>query len=333
MFSANENLQLRQHKRRVVEFVEATIPDAVLELGVNVMAMQVNCKAPGCVPIETCIIVVFPAVSANQELLPGLPESAGGSYKTKVLKPMSAVERDDVLQALPPAFTGGQRSVERLCLQARDVMLGQITQLFGDTDVAGRTLMAEYLQSSLQQYMDRNCEPPEWGESFPAVVVVPPLLQQQENETTGPPSSNATTNEANAASSLFGGTGNVIIQRPADDDEGTTISSSAVRDASASIVLPPSLLPPSLTTTTTTTKLESSSVLLLSSTVNSVTKRRQQQAAVKNLLPASNSNNAASSLLNQLSQREHAPGVRRPGCPCCDPDNLSNVVDKLMMQM
>jgi hypothetical protein len=27
---------------------------------------------------------------------------------------------------------------------------------------------------------------------------------------------------------------------------------------------------------------------------------------------------------------QHAPGIRRPGCPCCDPDHPSNIVDKMM---
>lgn len=162
MFSANENLLLRQHKRRVVGYVEATMTESVLDYGVNVMVMQVQCTAPGCVPIETCIVIVFPA--SKVELIPGLPESAGGSYKTKVLKPMAEIEPDDVLDVLPPVFIGGKKpTLDELCIRVRDVMLGQITQVFGDLDVDGRTLVARYLQSSLDDYVGNDCEPPEWG--------------------------------------------------------------------------------------------------------------------------------------------------------------------------
>jgi hypothetical protein len=162
MFSANENLLLRQHKRRVVGYVEATMTESVLDYGVNVMVMQVQCTAPGCVPIETCIIIVFPA--SKTELIPGLPESAGGSFKTKVLKPMAEIEQDDVLDVLPPVFIGGKKpTLEQLSIRVRDVMLGQITQVFGDLDVDGRTLVARYLQTSLNDYIDNECEPPEWG--------------------------------------------------------------------------------------------------------------------------------------------------------------------------
>jgi len=40
MFSANENLILRQSKKRVVAWVEECIPEAALDAGVNVMVMQ-----------------------------------------------------------------------------------------------------------------------------------------------------------------------------------------------------------------------------------------------------------------------------------------------------
>ena len=103
MFSANENLKLREHKRRIVDRIEATMPEEALDIGTNVMVMQVSCKAPGCVPLETAVVIVFPKCG-DQELVPGLPESKGGSYKTKILKPMADVTEDDILDNLPPSF-------------------------------------------------------------------------------------------------------------------------------------------------------------------------------------------------------------------------------------
>lgn len=203
MFSANENILLRQHKKRVVDYVESTIPEQALDLGINVMAMQVTCTTPGCVPIETAIIVIFPKLNNNnnnnaKELLPGLPESAtGGSYKTKILKPLAEVTKEDVLDALPPAFMGGTKSIEKLCYQIRDNVLAQITQLFDDynenssdtknitriptddTDnnngkrtsplmsVGQRQLVAQYIQECLQQYIEHDCIPPEIGQPYP----------------------------------------------------------------------------------------------------------------------------------------------------------------------
>ena len=47
------------------------------------------------------------------------------------------------------------------------------------------------------------------------------------------------------------------------------------------------------------------------------------------------SNNNASSLssaklLQQIATSDHAPGIRRAGCPCCEPDSASNYADKMM---
>jgi len=301
MFSANENIQLRKYKRRVVEYVEATIPEDILDLGVSVMAMQVSCKAPGCVPLETAIVIVFP--HSDDELLPGLPESAGGSYKTKVLKPMSAVEKDDVLEALPPAFQGGKRSMQKLCLQARDVMLGQITQLFGEEDEAGRKLLAQYLQQSLQTYMDRGCEPPAWGEEFPEAASAAAVLPVDKDEERAQPSA-------------FSGTGNIVIQRAVDDDDD------------AVVVAPPSSS--SSANTNATSQKTNGAKVNPTISVDTVTRRRQQQAAERQLQRQLAGSSTNGGLLSQLAEREHAPGIRRAGCPCCDPDNPSNVVDQLM---
>jgi hypothetical protein len=164
MFSANENIMLRQHKRRIVNAIEATIPEDILDLGVNVMVMQVSCQDIGCVPLETAIIIVFP--KSETELLPGLPQSAGGSYKTKILKPMAEVETPgDIFEALPPAFAGGLKSVQRIALQLRDVVLAQLTQVGGD-DVALRRQLAAYLQGSLDEYVQHACVPPPVEEAY-----------------------------------------------------------------------------------------------------------------------------------------------------------------------
>lgn len=95
---------LREHKRRVVRYIEATIPEDALDMGTSVMVMQTVCQTPGCVPLETSVIIVFP--KDGKEHIEGLSESCGGTFKTKILLPMSEVTKDDVLDALPPAFEG-----------------------------------------------------------------------------------------------------------------------------------------------------------------------------------------------------------------------------------
>ena len=317
MFSANENLLLRKHKRRIVNFIEECIPEAVLDLGTSVMVMQVSCKAPGCVPLETAIIIVFP--TCEEELLPGLAESKGGSFKTKVLLPMAEVTQQDVLEALPPEFTGGLRSMEKLCMAARDVMLAQITQLFGDDDLEGRKLMAQYLQQSLQDYIDRDCVPPPLDEPFPdkqtttieanmetetATVMATATVTSAPSTTASNPTVAAPPAVTSKSTGISKGTGNEVIRRPVDDvTEGKAVTAKSAPAA------------PSRTSTTPVTN------------VSSVASQRLQQSVDRQLM-SKNSNSG--SILARLNEREHAPGIRRVGCPCCDPDNPSNVVDQMM---
>jgi hypothetical protein len=203
MFSANENIALRQHKRRVIQYVEETIPESLLDLGTTVLAMQVSCRAPGCVPLETVITVCFPSADA---VLPNLVlvGASATTFQTKILMPMSEITKEEVLEALPPAFEGGRQTMERLGLRARDVMLAQVTQLF--EDVPSRKIMAEYLKQCLQDYIDRDCEAPEYGEPFAELAAVEKGASETE----------ASEKSATMAS-IQTGTGNIVIRRVLDE--------------------------------------------------------------------------------------------------------------------
>lgn len=160
---------LREHKRRVVGYIESTIPDHALDMGTSVMVMQTVCKTPGCVPLETSVVIVFPRDNAQH--IEGLPESCGGSFKAKILMPLSDVTLDDVLDSLPPGFKGGRKTWEKTCLNIRDYTLGRIagTVGFGDTEieVKEREMLSEYLIACLQDYMKNGCMAPDFGMPFP----------------------------------------------------------------------------------------------------------------------------------------------------------------------
>ena len=208
---------LRQHKRRVIQYIEETLPDDVLDLGTTVLVMQVSCRAPGCVPLETIITIVFPTTEA---VLTGLNLTKNNTtFQTKILMPMSDVTKDDVLEALPPAFQGGKQTVERQGLRARDVMLAQITQLFNDQP--SKNMMAQYLKQSLQDYIDRDCEPPEYGEAFPELqlpskdtVAAAAAAAAAAADTTS-----TTTTRSNNVQDIQTKTGNLVIRRVLDDDD------------------------------------------------------------------------------------------------------------------
>ena len=247
---------LRQHKRRVIEFIESTIPENALDQGTSVMVMQVSCRQPGCVPLETAITIVFPkpprkrikkraaATTAKEEdgdkkeevpsfdqpLIPDLIESQiGGNFKTRILKPLSDVTQDDVLDSLPPNFTGGRKTVESICLKARDMMFAQIGQLVGDDDTTdsknGKKLVAEYLKACLDEYTERDCVAPEWGSSFTPLddVMEDGNSQQQPDmssvEDTVDNMNIKDDNSTTTANEKWAEKGNIVYRRPADDME------------------------------------------------------------------------------------------------------------------
>jgi len=296
MFSANENILLRQHKRRIVERIERTMPEAALEMGTTVMVMQVSCKSPGCVPLETAVIIIFPKCDNNDELIPGLD---GGSYKTKILKPMADVTEDDILDALPAAFEGGTRTMEKVCIFARDVMIGQITQLFGDEDddsaVKDRKIMANFLQSCLEDYIAGRCKPPQLGEPFinsnsitNDVVVDDDTIIKKEKE-----DGDIVEKRRKPDKSSIPLKGNIVIRRVVEKKTAKVGSGSA----------------------TTATSIRG--------------QPPKHQRAIHEALNQQQSRNN----ISKLFDREHAPGVRKAGCPCCDPDNPSVIADNMMIMM
>lgn len=227
MFSANENILLRQHKRKVIEHIEATIPENALDMGTTVMVMQVSCRQPGCVPLETAITIVFPkpprkkgsnneeTPSFAQPLIPGLEESrTGGSFKARILKPLSEVTNDDVLDALPPQFKGGKRTIESICLKTRDILFAQIGQLVGNDDTSDsrdtKKLVAKYLQTCLGEYMERECVAPEWGEDFA------PLDKRKVEQSASQLTEENDANEATMDDKW--GKGNIVFRRPMDGE-------------------------------------------------------------------------------------------------------------------
>jgi hypothetical protein len=136
-------------------------------------------------------------------------------------------------------------------------MRGQITQLFGEEDNDGRKLLAQCLQKSLQEYMDRECQPQSWGEPFPEIVETNNSKTQQEINKQDTTSSTAMTVKPTSR------TGNIVLQRQVDDDVTTVIdtttkitttsTTSGNKSSAGIIVLQKSALTTASTTSTKTT--------------------------------------------------------------------------------
>jgi hypothetical protein len=321
MFSANENIALRQHKRRVIEYVEECIPEELLDLGATAMAMQVSCNAPGCVPLETVLLILFP--KSDAELLEGIAESKdGGTLKTKVLLPMADITKHDVVQALPPPL--GTRSMEKLCFQARDFVLAHIAQLVGEEDEEGRRLMADYLISCLEEYKQRHCVAPEYGMPFHNTD------NELEKETTTDEEATITPNKPEETPEDQKPTvpaGNFVFRR--NEDDGGSLNISAMNNTK---MANGSLMMASADTNgndvvKTNEKSRAGGTESTTTTISTTMDWRRRQTVERNM-----NSSFSQSIISRLEQRQHhAPGVRRAACPCCDPDNVQNYVDSIMM--
>jgi len=332
---------LREHKRRVVNYVEETITESILDLGTSVMVMQTTCRTPGCVPLETAIAIVFPRIDKG-ELIPGIKESDGGTFKTKILMPLSQVTKDDVLDALPPGFEGGRKTWEKTCLQMRDLVFGRIGGLVGsgtgDGEVEDRRVLAEYLRMALDDYLDRDCVAPILDQPFQKLEDVKDdkdSVHMQEN--------GDETSEVLVVKGSLEGSGNFVIRRKdekEEDDATTTVTSTGTTRTSVVVSQSQGTNVPAINQSgsLTHTSLSSTSTTPYgngNATVHNATTTRNESAMDwrrrQNMTQSLQLGQSSDNILQRLSEREHAPGVRSPGCPCCDPENLGNIVDGMML--
>jgi hypothetical protein len=271
--------------------------------------------------LETVLLILFP--KSDAELLEGIAESKdGGTLKTKVLLPMADITKHDVVQALPPPL--GTRSMEKLCFQARDFVLAHIAQLVGEEDEEGRRLMADYLISCLEEYKQRHCVAPEYGMPFHNTD------NELEKETTTDEEATITPNKPEETPEDQKPTvpaGNFVFRRNEDDGDGS-LNISAMNNTK---MANGSLMMASADTNgndvvKTNEKSRAGGTESTTTTISTTMDWRRRQTVERNM-----NSSFSQSIISRLEQRQHAPGVRRAGCPCCDPDNVQNYVDSIMM--
>ena len=201
--------------------------------------------------------------------------------------------------------------MERVCMYARDVMIAQITQLFGDgsesddSAVDDRVAMATYLQACLQDYITAGCKPPSFGEPFVGIdsSASIPTAKEDSNDKSSNESIDDGKNENPQSTSVGNATaipskGNIVIRRKMDDDVATKNQTSTYGNG-----------------TTTSIRVRQPPRH----------ERGIQQALGQQRIGGN------SSTISSLFEREHAPGIRKPGCPCCNPDDPAALADSFMM--
>ncbi len=295
--NVNSQLSIRALKRQVTTWVEGKLPNGCLEAGTAVIVMEVSCNAPGCVPLETAVMIVFPH-GWVEGIVPA-KVIGDGTYRTKILKPMAEVDEKDVESALPPEL-GGTFDPVRSALDIRDSVLASIDQKIVNADDKG--LVVEFLRASLSEYASSGFKLPERGvmpseeegDRDNADVVVDANVGAETVKEKPPPS------------------GNFVIKRPAS------------LASSIAVAPPPASTPPAQPKTLDkafSPPPPRSGLGLPSSALNNA-----KMTSIRNMMEAKSS----STLLSRLEQSEHPAGVRRRGCPCCDPDDPNNVADMML---
>lgn len=277
----------------------------------------------GCVPLETVLLILFPK-SGDTELLEGIAESKdGGTLKAKVLLPMADITKQDVVEALPPPL--GTRSMEKLCFQARDFVLAHIAQLVGEEDEEGRRLMADYLISCLEEYKQRHCVAPEYGMPFHNTD------NELEKETTTDDEATITPNKPEETPEDQKPTvpaGNFVFRHNEDSGDGSlNISAMNTKMANGSVMMASDAdTNGNAKTNHEKSQAGTESTSTKTTTTTTTMDWRRRQTVERNM-----NSSFSQSIISRLEQRQHAPGVRRAACPCCDPDNVQNYVDSIMM--
>ena len=284
---------LREHKRRVVGYIENTIPEFALDMGTSVMVMQTKCKTPGCVPLETSVVIVFPR--DGTQYMEGVKESQGGTFKTTILLPLSEVTLDDVLDSLPPQFEGGRKTWEKTCLTLRDFVLGRIggTVGIGETgsEKEDRQVLSHYLIACLEDYVKSGCQAPKLGMPFPNER----STSLNENRI-GLSDKNGIDTIALMSSKTKEKEGHFRLQGTNDNNE---IERSD--DMNKSVPEPSNL----------------------KQTETAMDWRRRQNMSQMLQLPDSNH------MIRKLTEREHFC-TRNSSCPCCEPSSIQDISNAMM---
>ena len=106
-------IQLRRHKDRIIGYVDTLMPWHTLEIGTTILVMQQSPSSASVrSEITTSIAIVFPRPKGGgtgRKVMEGIKESSkGGTFRVCISKVAADVTREDVLDALPPAFPGGR---------------------------------------------------------------------------------------------------------------------------------------------------------------------------------------------------------------------------------
>ena len=288
--------------RRVCGWVREFV-DESRHPGLNIMASEIQCSDPDCVPIETLLVIV----------------STTSRWTDKVLKPIKEVTRVDIESLSFGEFAKQDSAVPQQEHWLNEMIVTLKTRIkdrsrdeIGDIEAAFSAVFKEHLSRSVAQYDDssaqlqvdahddvpssRSGKRSSNGGSAPAVTMVPmaPTTPAQ-SQVTVVPMAPSGTSQSLAPTVVFG-TSVASSVPPLPPPPSSSASSSA---STRSSLPPPSFRSASMST-------------------SSISRRMMQRPPGRRG--------------DGITAPTHRGGVRARGCPCCDPDAMDNIIDNMLME-
>jgi len=323
--------------KRAISEVTKWITDTITGRGIfsvdefQVMVTEIQCNEPDCVPIETLVIIVL--MSADGDAV----TSSKGAQKwaNKIMVPVAEVTKVDVVELIneifpnSPVVTSSENAivvktsfVELFGSELRALIQKYKSTANSEDTRANQLLLIQTLQSHAD-VLRRNMPKEEAPALPPAIPGAEPVRTVttvvMKSNTPKPvpdmiaPLSTASVPEASPIATAASSTPPISVRMA--NKSATTLSPVTTAPSSAVPEVPVPAPAPATTTA-------------------------EPATAVK-MSPAAAPTTAAPTPIITYSQPvptngatiapRHKKGSTRPrGCPCCDPDNLDNIIDTMM---
>lgn len=319
--------------KRAISEVTKWVNEMVIERGIfsvdefQVMVTEIQCNEPDCVPIETLVIIV----SMNVEGDPATSSKGSQKWANKIMMPVAEVSKADVEELINGVFPiDPPNNVSDISLlterNSRVELFGselsaliskyQPTETNEDA-TAEKLLLIQVLQThmdALRRDMTKAetpVPPPAIPAPEPVRVVTTVIMKSNvPKPVPAPVASVPISSVPSAAPMVAASISPPISVRMAN--KSSTPSPSAVLDAS--IAKEPVLVSASPAT-------EPATAAKASTTSAPATAAPTPIVTYSQPVPTTGAT---------IAPRHKKGGTRPRGCPCCDPDNLDNIIDSMM---
>jgi hypothetical protein len=316
-----------------------------LDDNVQIMVAEVECNQEGCVPIETLIVLVGKEEeevdrSVDSSSKPNDEKKGGKSrrcrWSDKILKPVAEVTEEDVAQLEIPldwnkpqeagaAQTDNENSGISPTIKA--TVLDYVHSFTSVEDKLRAIQEFQALFAALEEEETKKMSIPATlaNPSGGSTTAIASAFSTQTN--VGPsPASTITSPTSSLSGDITPASNNSTMVTMVPMMPTTTQTSSNTSAQRATIL---SKMPSPLT------EKEPPNTNSINSNSNASKSVATTSASIAPTISASGKRPVRTTVIsdgtsNSIASERHSKGTRQRGCPCCDPDNIDNIIDRMM---